>query len=74
MRTQTTAHYSVRFVLDTAVISTVVTVPHHETYEQMYDDDDSAIDVAVTYLMEHYGLDMNAYKWVDVEVELEGMS
>ena len=74
MRTQTTAHYNVRFVLDTAVISTVVTVPYYETDEEVCDDDDSAIDVAVTYLMEHYGIDLNAYKWVDVEVELEGLS
>lgn len=74
MRTQTTAHYSVRFVLDTAVISTVVAVPHHETAEQMYDDDDSAIDVATAYLLEQYGIDVNGYKLVDVEVELEGWS
>lgn len=74
MRTKTMAHYSVRFVLDTAVISTIVAVPHHETAEQAYDDDDSAIDVATAYLLEQYGIDVNGYKLVDVEVELEGWS
>lgn len=75
MKTTTrSAHYNVRFVLDRAVISTVVQVPHHDDDGFDYDQDDSAIDVATEFLRDEYGLDMNSYKVEDIDVELEGLS
>lgn len=67
------AHFSVQFVLDRMTVSTVVMVPYHED-ESYYDKDDSAEDMAKEFLLAEYGINIDDYKVVDVEVECEAFS
>jgi hypothetical protein len=68
------ATYCVRVVLERATFSTCVTVPYRDDDDPAYNDDDSAIDVAVRFFAEFYGIDLDAFRWCDVVVELEGVT
>jgi hypothetical protein len=73
MRETTTAYYGVTIVLDYGNLYTCVSVPCHVD-EHEYDDDDSAIDLAVAVWREQYGIDLTTIRWGDVIVESLGVS
>lgn len=73
MTGQRMAHYAVNIVLDYGHLYTVVSVPHRDDDDHDYNDDDSAIDVAVARWRDEYGFDLSAVRWCDVTVELEGV-
>lgn len=72
MSHNTHADYWVTVVLDHGHLSTLVSVPSRPDDDPAYDDDDSAINLAVAVWRDHYGFDVSRVRWCDVTVELQG--